>query len=214
MQRWRLKFTRGEELKYISHLDLMRLWERLLRRAGVPLAYSQGFSPHPRLSLAAPLAVGITSGGELLEFWLSRPLPRPLLLQAVRAQAPPGLEIQEATSIPLAIPSLPSQVQAAEYLAEGETDKGQEEVAAAIQTFLATQHLPWQHHRDTGARHYDLRPLVEGIWLEEWRGPGYCLGMRLRCDNTGSGRPEQVVAALGLPRPQRLHRTRLIFGPR
>ena len=50
MLRWRIRFSRGEELKYLSHLDLVRLWERGLRRAGVALAYSQGFSPHPHLS--------------------------------------------------------------------------------------------------------------------------------------------------------------------
>jgi radical SAM-linked protein len=61
MQRLRITFARGKELKYISHLDLMRLWQRALRRADIPLAYSQGFSPHPRLSIAAPLAIGVTS---------------------------------------------------------------------------------------------------------------------------------------------------------
>ena len=66
MHRLRLKFSRGEKLKYLSHLDLMRLWERALRRAGLPAAYSEGFSPHPRISLASPLAVGVTSRAELM----------------------------------------------------------------------------------------------------------------------------------------------------
>ena len=60
MLRLRIKFSRGEQLKFLSHLDLMRLWERALRRAGINPAYSEGFSPHPRISLAAPLAVGVT----------------------------------------------------------------------------------------------------------------------------------------------------------
>ena len=67
MQRLRLTFSRGEELKYISHLDLMRLWPRAIGRADMPLVYYQVFSPHPRLSLAAPLAVGVTSSGELMD---------------------------------------------------------------------------------------------------------------------------------------------------
>jgi len=56
MQRLRVRFCRGEEVKFISHLDLMRLWQRAIKRAGISVAYSEGFSPHPRISLAAPLA--------------------------------------------------------------------------------------------------------------------------------------------------------------
>ena len=67
MQRLRIRFSRGEELKFISHLDIIRLWERALRRARIGLAYSEGFSPHPRISLAAPLSLGITSDAELMD---------------------------------------------------------------------------------------------------------------------------------------------------
>ena len=58
MQRLRIRFCRGQEVKFISHLDIMRLWQRAFNRAGIALAYSEGFNPHPRLSLAAPLALG------------------------------------------------------------------------------------------------------------------------------------------------------------
>ena len=67
MQRIRISFSRGEKVKYISHLDLMRLWERALRRASIPIAYSQGFSPHPKISIAAPLPIGVTSDGEFMD---------------------------------------------------------------------------------------------------------------------------------------------------
>ncbi|UCG84296.1 MAG: DUF2344 domain-containing protein, partial [Dehalococcoidia bacterium] len=72
MQRLRVTFSRSDSLKFISHLDMMRLWQRALRRADIPLAYSQGFSPHPRLSLAAPLAIGVTSSAELMDVFLQR----------------------------------------------------------------------------------------------------------------------------------------------
>ncbi len=67
MQRLRTSFSRGEELKFLSHLDLMRLWERAFRRAGISLASSEGFTPHPRISLAAPLSVGTTGQAELMD---------------------------------------------------------------------------------------------------------------------------------------------------
>ena len=67
MQRLRVRFSRGQEVKFISHLDIMRLWQRALHRAGIALAYSEGYTPHPRISLAAPLALGITSEAELMD---------------------------------------------------------------------------------------------------------------------------------------------------
>lgn len=54
VQRLRITFARGDEMKYITHLDMMRFWERALRRAGLPVAYSEGFSPHPQIAIAAP----------------------------------------------------------------------------------------------------------------------------------------------------------------
>ena len=70
LQRLRVTFTRGEEMKYITHLDLMRFWERALRRAELPVAYSEGFSPHAQIALAAPLPVGTTSDCELMDVFM------------------------------------------------------------------------------------------------------------------------------------------------
>ena len=77
---------------------------------------------------------------------------------------------------------------------------------------LALEELPWQHQRDTGPRHYDLRALIDSLWLIDWHA-GHCtIGMNLRCDNSGSGRPEQVSIALGFQHhPQSVHRTKLIL---
>ena len=71
MQRLRISFKRGDKVKYISHLDIMRLWQRALVRAGVAVAYTEGFNPRPRLSIAAPLALGVTGEAELLDIFLA-----------------------------------------------------------------------------------------------------------------------------------------------
>jgi len=73
-QRLRITFAKGETLKYISHLDLARAWERALRRAGVPLAYSQGFNPRPKMAFAAALPVGYTATAEMVDILLEKPL--------------------------------------------------------------------------------------------------------------------------------------------
>ena len=212
MQRLRIRFRRGEEVKYISHLDLMRLWQRAFNRAGISLAYSAGFHPHPRISLAVPLALGVTGDAELMDIVVDKWVSPHSLATALSEQLPPGIEIQQVFPLPLTMPSLQSQVRHAEYRVELETDKGQKEIESAITSLLALEHLPWQHQRDTGPRHYDLRALIDDLWLIDWH-PGSCtIGMRLRCDNSGSGRPEQVSAALGFEHhPPSVNRTRLIL---
>ena len=72
MQRLRIRFSRGEDVKYISHLDLIRLWQRALNRAGIPLTYSRGFNPHPQISMALALAMGVTSEAELMDIYVDK----------------------------------------------------------------------------------------------------------------------------------------------
>jgi radical SAM-linked protein len=211
MQRLRIKFRRGEEVKFISHLDIMRLWQRALHRAQIPLAYTEGFSPHPRLSLAAPLAVGVTSQAELMDVFCSKWVSPHSFSDAVSQQLPAGMAIVQVNMIAPTMPSLQSQVSQAEYEVELETDKDKAEVEAALASLLAVEQLPWHHERDTGTRNYDLRALIDDLWLMEWR-QGYAkIGMRLRCDSGGSGRPEQVAAALGFSHPTSIHRTKLLL---
>ncbi len=212
MQRLRVRFSRGEEIKYISHLDLMRLWQRALVRAGLPLAYSEGFNPHPRLSLAVPLALGVTGEAELMDIYLDKWSSPHSFTAALGRLLPRGIEIEQVFNIALTLPSLQSQVRFAEYRVVMETGQARDEIESAINALLDKESLPWQHQRDTGARHYDLRALVEDVWLADWRSGYAGIMMRLRCDSSGSGRPEQVTAALGFKQyPAAIHRTRLIL---
>jgi radical SAM-linked protein len=210
MQRLRIRFSRGEEIKFISHLDIMRLWQRVLHRARIPLAYTEGFSPHPRLSLAAPLAVGITSQAELMDIFCQKWVSPHFFTDAVSQQLPAGIKILQANTIAPSLPSLQSQVGFAEYEVELETEKEEPEVKAALTSLLALEQLPWHHERDTGTRNYDLRALIEDLWLIEWRRGSSTVGMRLRCDSGGSGRPEQVAAALDF-HPTSIHRRQLLL---
>ena len=212
MQRLRIRFCRGEETKFISHLDILRLWQRALHRAGISLAYSEGFSPHPRISLAAPLPIGVTSQAELMGILCTKWVSPHFLTAAVSQQLPPGIEILQVYQLALTMPSLQSQVRYAEYRVEVETEKGQKDIESALTSLLSIKHLPWQHQRDTGTRNYDLRALIDDLWLIDWHSGSCTVGMRLRCDNSGSGRPEQVTTALGFTHyPQSIHRTRLIL---
>jgi len=211
MQRLRIRFSRREEIKFISHLDIMRLWQRALHRAEIPLAYTEGFSPHPRISLAAPLAVGVTSQAELMDVFCSKWVSPHFFTNAVSQQLPAGIEIVQVYSVAPTMPSLQSQVGYAEYEVELETEKDQAAVKAALASLLSAEQLAWHHERDTGTRNYDLRALIDDLWLIDWCQGYPHIGMRLRCDSGGSGRPEQVTAALGFSRPTSIHRTKLLL---
>jgi radical SAM-linked protein len=215
MQRLRIKFRRGDELKFISHLDLMRLLIRALRRAQIPLAYSEGFSPHPRISLAAPLSVGLTGEAEFMDMTLERAVSPHWFMSAVNQQLPQGVEILEVSSIAPSVPSLQSQVRFAQYRVEITTTRTKEEIETTVQGLLSQEHIPWHHQRDTGRRDYDLRGLIENVQVIDC-SQGYCtLDMKLRCDVSGSGRPEQVVLALGFSEyPKTIQRKGLVLGVR
>ena len=212
MHRLRVTFSRGEELKYLSHLDVMRLWERALRRANLPLAYSQGFSPHPKISIAAPLPLGVTGERELMDIVIQRRISPYLVQKNLTSQLPKDMSITSVVQVPADASSLQSQVRRAEYRVEVETDKPVGEIKAAIDSFLALAELPWQHKRDEEMRSYDIRKLVERVWFVEAHGTICILGMCLRADGSASGRAEQVALALGFNgQPKSICRTRLFL---
>ena len=210
-QRLRVTFARGEPLRFISHLDLMRFWERALRRAGLVVAYSEGFSPHPQISLGAPLPVGTTGAAELMDVFLAEPVAPAEFVHCIAPQLPPGVAVSDAREVPLTLPSLQSQLRAAEYRVMLPEGTGVDDAEQAVAEFLARESVPWEHRREKEVKRYDLRPLVEWLRVEAGSDPA-ALVMRLRADPGATGRPDQVAAALGFPHPPRVHRTALILS--
>jgi radical SAM-linked protein len=187
------------------------VWVRAFRRAGIEPAYSEGFNPHPRISLAAPLATGVTGDAELMDIYINDSISPHNFTEAVNRQMPAGMEILNTYQVDCGLPALQAQVTAAEYLVEIASDEGVDCIRQALTLMLSKEQLLWQHERDTGIKSYDLRPLIEDLWLESSGENIAVVGMRLVCDNRGSGRPEQVIKALGFERPLTIHRSRLIL---
>ena len=220
-QRLRVEFAKGEAIRFISHLDLMRVWHRTLRRSAVPLAYSEGFVPRPRISLAAPLAVGATGQAELMDVYLERRVSPLTLMKMLKPQMPDGLETSAVEEVPPSLPSLQSLVHSAEYSVGGCVDislQTRTAVEGSISEFLAAKEFPWQHRREDVTREYDLRRLVLDLELNSWSEGAeveYSMTMNLRADTEGTGRPDQVLAAVGLPETWvSIHRTALVLQRR
>jgi radical SAM-linked protein len=213
-QRFRITFRKGAEIKYISHLDLGRAWERALRRADVALAYSHGFSPHPRMFFASALPVGATGRAEMLDIVVERPICLSDLANRLRAQLPAGLCVDGLVEVSLALPSLPAQMVAAEYEVSVGCADSLHDLQARLEKLLAAPSVPRSVERDGRRREYDLRPLIQRLWLVGRRSDDYIIGMRLQADAQGTGRPDEVMAALGLgPGVRGIERTHLLLKP-
>ncbi len=210
VQRLRLTFQRGDEASELSHREIMRALEQAMREADLPLAYSEGRRPSAQISIGAPLPHGATSACELADIFLSERMDPARFAAAVRDVLPPGLEALSALELGLEQPALQTQLRWAEY--EVDVPCGGhsvEDIRRAIGDMLAMGSLPWEHRRETKVLRYDLRPLVLDLHVEA-EGEETCqLCMRLRIDQQRSGRADQVVAALGLEPPLRVHRRRL-----
>ena len=220
LQRLRVEFAKREAIQFISHLDLLRVWLRSLRRAGIPLAYSEGYVARPKISLAAPLAVGATGEAELLDVYLHRRMTPLTFMKAIRPYLPAGIEVNSTEDVPRSLPSLQSLVHAADYAVSGtiieDTPPPATTVEQAVSGLMASDTFLWEHQREGSTRKYDLRPLVMALAVTSWEAAPdraiYGMSMTLRADNDGTGRPEQVLAAIGLPDSwTSIHRTRLVL---
>jgi radical SAM-linked protein len=205
--RIRITFAKTGALRYIGHLDLHRMWERVARRAGLSLAYSQGFHPQPKIQLAAALPLGFSSCCELLDLWVDGEPDLSQLPAAIQAAVPPGLKILEIIGVDEKGPPLQTQVMSSEYTVTLPADMGG--LAQRLDAILKADTLP----RERRGKVYDLRPLIENLELADSINDGNLrLFMRLSAREGATGRPEEVLDALSISSDGALvERTRLIF---
>ena len=97
--RYVIKFTKGENIKFIGHLDLMRTIQRIIKRSGLPVEYSKGFNPHMALSIAQPLSVGVYSEGEYLDLVLTEALGVGEVIEKLNESTPPTIKFLHATPV-------------------------------------------------------------------------------------------------------------------
>ncbi len=210
--RFRLRFAKTEALKYISHLDLARTWERVFRRAELPVAYSKGFNPRPRFQIAAALPVGVMGRAEYLDVWLNVPLNCEDVLSRLHPALPTGLKVLEVEEVELRAPALQSQVREADYRAVVRSREPLEAVRARVEVLLHASTVLRKRHHKGKLRAYDLRPLVRCVTVESGQAGELVLSMRLQASPSGAGRPDAVLEVLGLSLvSHRVERTKLYF---
>lgn len=206
--RLRITFSKEGWLIYSSHLDLMRVWERALRRAAVPLAYSGGFNPRPKLQLARALPLGHVGEAELIDIFLDEPVSQADLAKSLVPVLPEGLSIREIKEIKRGAPAMQTQVIATEYRVIVDWEPSEADASGRIEELLARPVIPARRR----GKEYDLRPLIEALRLDEVRDGEAVLRMRLSARPGATGRPETVLESLGLGDAfARYHRTRVIL---
>jgi radical SAM-linked protein len=183
-----MRFCKQGDLRLIGHRDLMRCLERLFRRAGLPLAMSQGFHPKPRMTFPSALAVGIAAVDEVLELELTKPCTAEEFLQRLTPQAPPGLRLTSAEVLPEGA----RKAQARSFSYQVPIPAGRDDgLAEKIDRLMAGSSCPIPRPQRRSS--VDLRPLLEELSLE-----GGVLRMRLRAGGGATAGARDVLSALGL----------------
>ena len=208
-QRLRIRFGKHGPLRFVGHLDLSKTWERVLRRAEIPLEYSQGFNPRPRMQFAAALPVGATSESEYLDIWLTQRLSGSLRddwVPKLQACSPSGLVVYTLAEVPIGQAALPTLVTESEYVVTLLDDSiGPDELRARARHLLSQAEILRVRNQKT----YDLRPLIVDLSLD---GAGNLIA-RLVTGDRGNGRADELLDALGLDMAQaRIHRRKLILN--
>ena len=206
--RARITFTKQGALRYTGHLDLHRLWERAMRRADLPLSYSQGFHPQPKISIAAALPLGFSSLGEVLDVRFNADIAIEEIAARLGDSLPLDIKIINVESVDEREPALQTQVLSATYDVHLTEPVDGSELTRKIKDLLASESLP----RERRSKFYDLRPLIETLnVITEADGQAW-MQMKLAARDGATGRPEEVLNALSIePEYTRVERTRLIF---
>ncbi len=181
MQRIRIKYKK--ELKFIGHLDMVRLWERALRRTDLPAAYSEGFNPRQKLSFGPPLPLGFTSDCEYLDMYLERWTNPIAVKERLNDVLPPGIEITEAVNVFLAKASLTAEIRTAAY-----TTRSLGDLSGRIKEILGSKEIVVKR-KD---KDLNIRPMIREVAQN-----GDTLAVAVQCDNFGSLKAQELIGLFG-----------------
>jgi radical SAM-linked protein len=188
----RIRFRKGGALRLLSHHDLLRTFERLLRRAEIPFRRTQGFNPHPRLVFALSLPLGVVGCDEVVELELDEVLPPDEVHARLAGQAPPGLDVLSVCRID---PRSSARVRGLCYALPVPAERVPE-LTRRIAEVLAAPECWVERSRPPGRR-LDLRAVIRDIRLQA-EGAAWRLEIDLWLTAAGTARPEEVLALLGL----------------
>ncbi len=193
----RAAFAKEDEAKFIGHLDLTRVFERAMRRAGIPMAFSEGFNPHPKLAFGSALALGATSLREYVDIELSLEMLPSEFMHKLQGQLPRGLTLLEAEEIPDQSRALMAVLNCSGYRVRVPLllPLAQERVDSVLERFLEQESIAYVRYSKKGRQEKNLRPFIRSLkghvsseYLE--------LEMEIDINEQGSVKPQELVGVL------------------
>jgi len=197
----RAKFTKLKDLKYISHLDLMRVFQRAFRRANIPVKYSEGFNPHPQFSLATALALGVTSDGEYMDVDLEEYMSPEDFKERLNSVLPNGIKILKAVSLEDKN-SIVSLVRWSTYIIgfKVQNEMTLAEIAEEVEKFLSSDELILIKEKKKGnkitVKENNVRDRIKELFPLSYQNDIIVLKTTLRTGSQGNLRPEELVELL------------------
>lgn len=203
--RIQITFSKQGALRYTGHLDLHKLWERAARRAQLPLAYSLGFHPQPKMSIAAALPLGFSSRCEVIDLRLENDIELNNLADILNSTMPEGIRVLDVTQVDDRAPALQTQVVSVEYEIKAVEAGFGSELKRKIDSVMESESII----RTRRGKEYDLRPLILELTCND---EATCIHMLLSAKEGATGRPEEVLDVLGIAFDEtRIERVRLNF---
>lgn len=188
----RIKFRKYGPVRFVGHLDLMRFFQKAIRRAGLDVAYTSGFSPHQVMSFAAPLGVGLSSNGEYMDIELHSLESCANVMERLNQVCVPGIEITSVKILPEKAGNAMASVAAASYTIRFREGRApQFSLEQALEDFLGREQLLITKEGKKGLREIDIRP---GVYELQYREDA--LYMLLDASSAGNIKPIQVISAL------------------
>jgi radical SAM-linked protein len=200
MAEYRLRFGKLNNLKYLSHLNLMKTMERAIRRAGLPLVFSEGFHPHPKISYGPALAVGIESTSEYLDLELETGWDAGVIMESLNPALPEGLKIYESQRLKPGTKSLNALINKASYRILLQVDPGlKADLRQECDRILQAVELPVTRTGKEGQKTVNIRPWLHNLTIEEKSGDMIEIHLVGEVGNQGNLRPEEILARFTLP---------------
>jgi radical SAM-linked protein len=195
----RIKFRKFGAVRFIGHLDVMRFFQKAIRRAGIDVAYSTGFAPHQIMSFAAPLSVGVESNGEYMDIAVHQVFDMALMIEALNRVSVPGIEVTAISMLPDDAENAMSSVTAASYQVLVHTKEGVDPHKILLELehrFRSQETINVQKKTKKGLREMDVKPGV--FSFEIVAGEAVELRLVTNASSAGNVKPSLLMKALSL----------------
>ena len=212
-----ITFEKGESVRWLGHLDILRTFERAIRRAELPIAFSTGFNPRERIAFANALSTGVTGAAELATIEFTDPVEPSTIVSSLNEKLPPGIQLHTAEEIPeVGSRDLLNSYSRAEIRVTCACGPNTtlESANSAAASLLSRTQIPIEREREGKVKTMDIRPLIHSIDAVEVMGDRIIFSMILALGSEGTAKPAEIVALLADELPglavRRVHRVRLI----